>query len=681
MNKEVNLLITTPSNIVLAVEKDNQIYYLDTKDEKNKKENILQRLRNIGHSDDKIKMYFTSLPYNVSNIFFQEDSINVKIGENIHILDIGLKNAIEQSIISLKKFYPKYFFPEISYENKKKNKFEIGINKEFNPRDYQMDCVNALLKTDKGIIHSPTGSGKTNIMAYLIAKSNNTALIIVPALDLVEQTKKRFLQIFGENVSIGTIDGTVSDKLSQINNNITISTWQSINAELIRELKGKHDIIIVDECHHTSANKLSSIITELSKTAKKIYGVSATPYRSSQYDEDKILQLFGNNIAHRVEINDLYSKGFLVRPTIEIINTGRYSLRNIATLKLIQGDLQKKKKESNGNYNDFVKLIAKKSYFVVANTPKNLLPYKVLPNDDIKYITSYDITQMVNFFQECFKKEADDNNKIDRFSNILLSNIKNPNSLLFDYDLEDTSLYSEKSIFEFTWFLQQTQIMYADNLLMKNPRLNPESWDDFAIKIGYLKKNIDGDITRQNFVYQSIKDKLEDNTDLKVLILANSVDWSRKIFKDLKEDYKNNKDVSLFYLNGSSKNKQDIYETIRRKNTNDHFILVATTDLIKEGIDLPSVNTTFVASPIFNPLSAIYSMEQLIGRGIRPFEGKSESKIFFYDAYTPNFKNRREEIYSTIIENIRPKQTGSKNDIYNTAEIKDSVWISNNKIK
>ena len=108
----------------------------------------------------------------------------------------------------------------------------IKLNDKFPPRPYQQECVNAAKNNNIGLIHAPTGSGKTNIMAYIINELQLRTLIIVPAVDLVEQTKNRFVTMFGSDAQIGAIDGETRNKKAQTQKcaNIAILVWLILKA-------------------------------------------------------------------------------------------------------------------------------------------------------------------------------------------------------------------------------------------------------------------------------------------------------------------------------------------------------------------------------------------------------------------------------------------------------------------
>ena len=132
------------------------------------------------------------------------------------------------------------------------------------PRDYQFDAFQYALQYDRGLILSPTASGKS-LISYMLVRHylnmiNNNILIIVPTTSLVEQLYKDFKD-YGYDV-----ENNVSRKYHGYdideNKRIIISTWQSLY-KLPKSFFSQFGAVIGDEAHLFKAVSLTKIMTKL----------------------------------------------------------------------------------------------------------------------------------------------------------------------------------------------------------------------------------------------------------------------------------------------------------------------------------------------------------------------------------------------------------------------------------
>ena len=156
--------------------------------------------------------------------------------------------------------------------------FLQNSNLPFPPRDYQYDAIIRGLISNRAILLSPTGSGKSFII-YLIIKywmemvnDKEKILIIVPTTSLVEQMYADFKD-YNMNVE-ESCHRIYSGKDKTTHKRVIISTWQSIYKFPKRWFE-QFGMVIGDECHGFKSKSLSSIMNKATE-AKYRFGTTGT---------------------------------------------------------------------------------------------------------------------------------------------------------------------------------------------------------------------------------------------------------------------------------------------------------------------------------------------------------------------------------------------------------------------
>ncbi|MDE2106416.1 MAG: DEAD/DEAH box helicase family protein, partial [Patescibacteria group bacterium] len=127
----------------------------------------------------------------------------------------------------------------------------------FEIRPYQRDALRFCLDNYRGIVVSPTGSGKSYIIWLLTqAISVPQTLIIVPTTGLVQQMHSDFVSYGCDPNDIQTIQGGMS---KAPNSPLVISTWQSIY-ELPANYFRQFGCVICDEVHLAKAKSLTGLL-------------------------------------------------------------------------------------------------------------------------------------------------------------------------------------------------------------------------------------------------------------------------------------------------------------------------------------------------------------------------------------------------------------------------------------
>jgi superfamily II DNA or RNA helicase len=210
-------------------------------------------------------------------------------------------------------------------------------------REKQMnvfEAVHGFLKKNltSGYIKLPTGTGKTVLFGQIIravANHKSRALILVPRIQLVEQTYKS-LKTFAPKLSVGRIN----TDYKEYGNQITVCTYTSW---VLQIQSGKikiddYDYIILDEGHRA----LTPNITKLVEKAKKksiILGFSATPGFSAYKHLNELLihEIYTMELGEAIHLGLLVGvRVMLVELDVDLSNTaskrGDYETKDLEKL-------------------------------------------------------------------------------------------------------------------------------------------------------------------------------------------------------------------------------------------------------------------------------------------------------------------------------------------------------------
>jgi len=206
--------------------------------------------------------------------------------------------------------YPESFNDE-QYSLEEANQFIKTLNLPLSPRDYQVDAFISSVQSNRKLILSPTGSGKSLIIYLLTRYYNLKTLIIVPTTSLVHQMSDDF-ESYGFTEEIHKI---YSGKDKESDKDINITTWQSI-FRMPRTFFNQFEVVIVDEAHLAKSNSITKIMTNLSK-CKYRFGFTGT-LDGSQTSAMVLTGLFGK-LKKVITTSELIENKFLADFKIKCI--------------------------------------------------------------------------------------------------------------------------------------------------------------------------------------------------------------------------------------------------------------------------------------------------------------------------------------------------------------------------
>ena len=191
--------------------------------------------------------------------------------------------------------------------------------KKFKARDYQIDAIHNILESNRGLILSPTGSGKSFIIyaliRYYLQELDQKILLVVPTTNLVEQ-------MYSDFADYGWFPDEHCHKLyagadKNTSKEVVISTWQSIY-KLDKKYFSQFGAVFVDECHLAKAKSLTGIMTKLLDCQYRI-GTTGT--------------LDGSEI-HQLVLEGLFAKHNEVTTTSKLVKEKHLSNLRIKCLVL-----------------------------------------------------------------------------------------------------------------------------------------------------------------------------------------------------------------------------------------------------------------------------------------------------------------------------------------------------------
>ncbi len=195
------------------------------------------------------------------------------------------------------------------FEDLRRNLPEVSFKFRGQLKPFQKKAVDVMLKKEFGTLSAATGSGKTIMALYIIAKRRQPTLIVVHTKELAFQWIERistFLAIPTEEVGlIGAGKHTLGKK-------VTVSLVQSLYKCADDVSKGIGHLI-VDECHRCPSRTFMDAVTEFD--SRFMLGLSATPWRRDKLS--KLIFWHLGDVHHEVDKNDLIIRGDVL--SVEVI--------------------------------------------------------------------------------------------------------------------------------------------------------------------------------------------------------------------------------------------------------------------------------------------------------------------------------------------------------------------------
>lgn len=196
-------------------------------------------------------------------------------------------------------------------------------------RPRQKDAFRAVFENlNKGIdsmlVALPTGVGKTHL-AIALAHQFERVLFLVHRTELLNQTLNSY-HAAGNPRSVATITSASRDVAPDAH--FTVGMIQTLAGRLDQYAPQRHDLVIVDEAHHSAAAEWRKVIQHFHPELS--LGLSATPERQ---DGAPLSNLY-SVLAYHMTVADAVREGALVEPVALEVNTGT----DLSNVKRSRGD-------------------------------------------------------------------------------------------------------------------------------------------------------------------------------------------------------------------------------------------------------------------------------------------------------------------------------------------------------
>lgn len=206
--------------------------------------------------------------------------------EDTHLINIDIINLYSNKLnFAIERWDMDY---DLSVANIKPNFMQRKALKELNR--YRA------VGTSRALVVAAAGSGKTYLAAFDALNFNPKRLLyIVHEGSILKKSLETFADVFGNSVKYGIFSGSSKD----IEADFLFATNLTMCKSLELFSKQDFDYIIIDECHHATAETYKKIIGYFEP--EFLLGLTATPERM---DNEDVFGLFDKNIPYELRLRD-----------------------------------------------------------------------------------------------------------------------------------------------------------------------------------------------------------------------------------------------------------------------------------------------------------------------------------------------------------------------------------------
>lgn len=208
--------------------------------------------------------------------------------------------------------------------------------------EHQVGAINSIAEHGNGMLIAGTGAGKTFITAVLCDLYDRICglkiCVIVPNIDLIDQTA---LELRSVDLKVGTYSGSGKS----LEENIIVSTWQSIQNNPM--IMSQFQAVIVDECHGVTGKQLQEILNVHGAHIPVRIGMTGTLPKDAS--ECMAIRVCLGEVLYEVKASELIERGWLAGLAIKM-----YCLMENFTDKWMKFQTDYPEESANMTEKDFI---------------------------------------------------------------------------------------------------------------------------------------------------------------------------------------------------------------------------------------------------------------------------------------------------------------------------------------